>query len=259
MIRKNVWPALALACFAASLILMCQIKLKPAYGAPGDGTAMFQLEPESASRKDRISQGLAYDGTYVVYLDDFIYENEDWEIYIYPTVYKLTTAGSIAGSFTAPGAGHEKTTCHKGLAWDGSYIWVSIAGEKKIYKAGSDEAPIITENVYPYDITYAGGYLYEVDGNTGWVYKINTGTGSTVSSFPGPSTTEEKYFGMANDGTYLYIGTYGRNPKIYKYRFDGTVETSYAAPCGHPLGLAYDGTYLWCVDDETEKFWRFEK
>ncbi len=262
MIKKYFWPALAVVCFGAVIILMCRIDFKPVYGASGDGTLMFQLQPESGSREDRISRGLAYDGTYLWYLDDFIKET-DWPppygTYIYPTAYKLTTAGSIAGSFTAPGAGPGETTSHTGLAWDGSSIWVSIAGKKEIWELGGGDTPISTENWFPYDMTYYGGYLYEIDGKSGWVYKINTGTGNTVSSFPGPSVTEEKYFGLANDGTYMYIGTYGRNPKIYKYTFAGTAETAYAAPCGHPLGLTYDGTDLWCVDDETEKFWRFEK
>lgn len=252
MIKKYFWPALAVVCFGAAIVLMSRINIKPAYGAPGNVISSFFLPPPSET-ENRISQGLAYDGTYLLYLD--VLWEPDWTPPIYVTVYSLTTTGTIVGSYVAPDTSPDA----KGLAWDGDDIWVSIPGQREIYKLGSQEEPIATENWFPYDITYDDGHLYEVDGETGMVYKISLATGAIADSFPGPDPGDEKCFGLANDGTNLYIGTYGRNPKIYKYRFDGTVETSYAAPCGHPLGLAYDGTNLWCVDDETEYFYEFEK
>jgi hypothetical protein len=242
MIRKNFWPALALTCFAASLILMCQIKLKPAYGAPGDGTAMFQYKKAS-------SMGLTYDGTYLIYLDA-TYEPG-------PAIYKLTTNGSIAPGTAEPP--RESEADQKGLAWDGENIWCSIPGYKEIWKVESPEAPITTENSFVYGITYHDGYLYEVDGKDGTIYKINVATGETVDSYGAPDVTTDKYFGLTTDGTYLYVGTYGEDDLILKYTLAGSYVSSFNAPCDHPHGLAYDGTYLWCVDDITEKFYKFEK
>jgi hypothetical protein len=242
MIKKYFWPALAVICFGAGIILMCRINFKPAYGAPGDGTAMFQLEKGS-------SMGLAYDGTYLIFLDvDF----DDGE-----AIYKLTTTGSkVPGTAEPP---RKPEADQKGLAWDGSYIWVSIPGYKEIWKVGSGDEPITVPNEFIYDITYHDGYLYEVDGKNGTIYKINVATGATVDSYTAPDVTDDKYFGLTTDGTYLYAGTYGEDDLILKYTLGGSYVSSFNAPCDHPHGLAYDGTYLWCVDDITEKFYRFEK
>lgn len=251
MIKKYLWPALVLVCFGACLFFTSRINFEPAYADSGDIVSSFFMPPRSENI-NRISQGLAYDGTYLLVLDDYWNPNGE----VYASVYSITTTGTIVGSYVAPDT---STNAQKGLAWDGDDIWVSIPGKRKIYKIGGMGAPIDTDNWFPYDITYYNGHIYEVDGESGRVYKINTATGSTVTSFQGPTPTDEKCFGLADDGTYLYIGTYGRNPRIYKYTLAGSAVTSYAAPTDHPLGLAYDGTYLWCVDDETEYFYKFEK
>lgn len=252
MIKENLWPALAVICFGASIILMCQIKMTPAYCAAGSVISSFQLPPETGEqwKSGRASQGLAYDGTYLLYLDVC------WEEDFRPTIYELTTSGSIHSSFQAP---EIDPPYHKGLAWDGDNIWVSIAGEREIWQVDGPDAPINTPNDFPYGMTYYDGYLYEVDGQDGTVYKIDPDTGATVDSFSGPDVTDDRFFGLANDGTYLYVGTYGRDDRIYKYTFGGSLVSSFAAPTNHPLGMAYDGTYLWCVDDQTEYFYQFEK
>ena len=242
MIKKNLWPVLAVVCFGAGIILMCQVNLKPAYGAPGDGTAMFQLDKAS-------SQGLTYDGTYLIYLDVNYGTTQ--------AIYKLTTTGSIAPGTAEPP--RKSDANQKGLAWDGGYIWCSIPGNKEIWKVDSGDAPITTENDFVYDITYYDGYLYEVDGKDGTIYKINVASGATVDSYGAPDVTDDKYFGLTTDGTYLYVGTYGEDDLILKYTLAGSYVSSFNAPCNHPHGLAYDGTYLWCVDDITEEFYRFEK
>jgi hypothetical protein len=243
MIRKYLWPVLAVVCFGACLILMCQINFKPAYGAPGDGTAMFQ-------HRVAFSMGLTYDGAYLRYLD----VNTERGL----AIYKLTTNGSIVPG-TAEPPREQDTTDQKGLAWDGSYIWMSIPGYREIWKVGSEDAPITVPNYFIYDITYHDGYLYEVDGKDGTIYKINVATGATVDSYTAPDVTDDKYFGLTTDGTYLYVSTYGEDDLILKYTLGGSYVSSFNAPCDHPHGLAYDGTYLWCVDDKTEKFYRFEK
>jgi hypothetical protein len=254
MIKKNIWPALAVVCFGASLILMCQINFEPGYGAAGSVISSFQLPPETVDREARMSQGLAFDGTYILYLDDYR------EGIFYPTIYELTTTGSIVDSFEAP---ENDPPYHKGLAWDGDYetVWISKAGANNnhIRPASGPGEVIETPNDFPYDITYYDGYLYEVDGRDGTVYKIDPDTASTVDSFSGPDVPYGRFFGLTNDGSNLYVGTYGRYDRIYKYTFGGSLVSSFDAPTDHPLGLTYDGTYLWCVDDQTEYFYQFEK
>jgi len=244
------YAALGFGILGIVLFGLLNHKGETAFAASGNVISSFRLNPESEELA-RISQGLAFDGTYLVYGDSY-----DWTTGFQPKIYKLTTGGSVASSFNAPAP---DPPYHKGLAWDGSYVWVAIAGEKRIFKADGGNTYITTENDYPYGLTLYGGYFYEVDAKSSDVYKIDPKSGETVSSFSGPTPTDSKCFGLANDGAYLYISTYGRNDKIYKYTFGGSEVSSFDAPCDHPVGLAYDGTYLWCVDDELEYFYQFEK
>ncbi|HNS30506.1 MAG TPA: choice-of-anchor D domain-containing protein [Tenuifilaceae bacterium] len=56
--------------------------------------------------------------------------------------------------------------------------------------------------------------------------------------------------GLAYDGTYFYIGTYGSNGGDV-YRFDPTTGTNtllFTGPHSYAYGLTYDGEYLWTID-----------
>jgi hypothetical protein len=138
---------------------------------------------------------------------------------------------------------------------------MSVAGvnDNKLYKVGSGENPLTTPNDFPYDITYSNHRLYEIDAVTGTIYKIIPTNGSVESSFSAPAVGSEKYFGLTSDGTDFYVGTYGRYDKIYKINTSGSVITSFDAPGNEPMGLAYDGAYLWLVDDENDTCYKLEK
>jgi DNA-binding beta-propeller fold protein YncE len=231
-------------------VFIWQFIPETAHCAPGDVISSFRLDPEQ-DQMARISQGLAYDGSNILYIDAY-----DWTGNFKPTIYELTTTGSVVDSWLAP---ESDPPYHKGLAWDGENAWVSIAGGNGIWKVGSEDPPITTENEFVYGVTYHDGYLYVVEAKDGTVYQIDAETKVWVGSFAAPDVTDDKYFGLATDGTYLYVSTYGRDDLILKYTIGGSYVSSFNAPCNHPLGLTYDGTYLWCVDDETEKFYQFEK
>ncbi len=257
MKRKIAYAAAAAAVLGVLVFTTRNYIGETALADSGDVITSFAT-PEGTMR---FSQGLAYDGTDLLYLDD-----EAWYVYEGGPVWKpgyfvITTTGSVVSSFLAP-ATDDGEYSHKGLTWDGTRLWVSRAGSYDRGELYADGVPgyITTPNVYPYDIEYVNGFIYEVDGITGWVYKIETPGGPCVSSFPGPTCPDERYFGLTSDGTNLYLGTYGRNDRVYKYNLGGTLISSFLVPsCPNPMGLACDGSYLWCVDDDLDYIYKLVK
>ncbi len=89
-------------------------------------------------------------------------------------VYQFTTYGSVASSFTPPGA------AAGGLCWDAPHLWYadSLNPTGLIYRITTSGSVVTSINVpgaRPRGITRQGPYLWYTDFNKSWVYQITIG------------------------------------------------------------------------------------
>jgi len=108
-------------------------------------------------------------------------------------------SGTVVASFASPGS------LPWGLAWDGQYLWCSVAGVEIIYKLNASTGSVITSfaspGSYASGLAWDGQYLWHAAIDPDTIYKLNPSTGSVITSFasPGPDPT-----GLAWDGQYLW-------------------------------------------------------
>jgi len=156
--------------------------------------------------------------------------------------------GSVVSSFASPGPDSY------GLAFDGTYLWVSDITNDRIYKittSGSVVSSFASPGPSSAGLAFDGTYLWVSDYSNDRIYKITT-SGSVVSSFasPGPNS-----YGLAFDGTYLWVSDI-TNDRIYKITTSGSVVSSFASPGPFSYGLAFDGTYLWVSDYSNDRIYK---
>jgi len=135
-----------------------------------------------------------------------------------------------------------------GLTYDGSGLW--IAGYQSSYLVKID---IISGEILR-TITLQKGRItslafdneklwgYDVLSNT--IYRLDQESGEILSSVnnPGFSLGGMEYF---NDSLWISDPD---NFSIYQVSPDGILQAAYSAPGQSPLGIAYDGYYVWNVD-----------
>ena len=123
--------------------------------------------------------------------------------------------GRVLRALKHPGSGTPK-----GLAWDGTYIWV----------VDQYSTPSV-------------------------IYKINRNTGAVVAQFDAPGDYYSYNRGLTFDGTDLWCTgrDLGQSPVYRVFRIsavDGTVLQQWGAPGGNPAnGLTWDGTYIWVAEE----------
>jgi hypothetical protein len=137
----------------------------------------------------------------------------------------------------------------KGMAFDGSHIWVACENNNEVqeFNASVVGPPIMTVSVpTPYALVYDGANIWVADYLYGEVEEINAITGSvrTGSGFPVPVGTNP--IDLVFDGTNIWVTNYGSN-SISKILATTGAVTTYAlgSSCPTPDGIAFDGTHLW--------------
>ncbi|NHI92243.1 MAG: hypothetical protein EAX96_07045 [Candidatus Lokiarchaeota archaeon] len=100
--------------------------------------------------------------------------------------------------------------------------------------------------VNPKDITWNGTHYFVVDIYENLVSVIHDGSYENEYNF----SLSFIPYGITRYGNYLLISAYASPYKIYKYTFDGTYVSEYAALGLQIDGLAYDGTHVWASFDE---------
>jgi len=117
---------------------------------------------------------------------------------------------------------------------------------------------------YPSGLTWDGDHLWVCDFQDDKIYRLDE-TGKVVHSIESPAYWPS---GLAFDGKYLWNsdvkGLIPRGDEYHEGRIfkidpaDGTILNTLAAPTPSPMGLAWDGHYLWCVDNLYHKLIQFD-
>ncbi len=169
------------------------------------------------------------------------------------TIYKINPSnGSVLSQFTAP----DQWT--KDLAFDGAYLWASGNYESNIYKIDTLNGTVVgscsSPSLNPLGLTYDGAYLWHAS-NPGTnteptqIYKIDPTNGQVIASFPLPFAWADGLAFM--DGNLLVSDSelgiiYEIDPNT------GQIVDAHGSAGNNPLGLAFDHTNIWNVDEMSE-------
>lgn len=198
-------------------------------------------------------QGIAWDGKHLWIVDDGT-----------DMVYELDPAdGKVLSSFASPGGSA------RGIVWDGRHLWTSDDASRKIYKLAAATgrsraaiaAPVMSTERGPSPL---GGLAW--DGQclwSGWI----AGWSSRMNRVdPTDGSVKKSYFSkgypraLTSDGEFLWSATDNGGHRlgiIYKYDLsNGLCVSQCDAPGYYPVGLAFDGQHLWCVDQKTKRVYR---
>jgi len=188
--------------------------------------------------------------------------------------------GDVVSSFPVPAK-----TGHRGLAWDGNYLWFCGEPYAKFLRT-TTTGSVVSSFVYgqtPTDyggLTFDGEYLWFSDSQPvgGYEYQRLTTTGTYVSRFfkgygdPGVAWEPPRYlwvgpmkvtttgstvatfkppFYLGGDlawyGHYLWYG--GGDRYYYQLTTRGSIVATFAVPGNSPAGgTTFDGNYLWLVN-----------
>lgn len=140
----------------------------------------------------------------------------------------------------------------RGLAWDGSKLWVLEGGDATTYPntivavnlQGSILSSFPAPGDSPQGLAWDGTHLWCLDSIDEKVYKLDT-SGNVVTDIPTPPGLLS---GLAWDGQHLWLAEW-LDYRVYRINpADGSVVSSFDAPDKDekfPYGLAWDGEKLW--------------
>ncbi|MHB2026011.1 MAG: response regulator [Elusimicrobiota bacterium] len=134
-----------------------------------------------------------------------------------------------------------------GLAWDGSYFWVSDWFSQSLYVHAPPNLNIIRvvhfTDKTPLAVLFAQGFVWRLDASGLIVRSSDDERLQALQKYNAPGTIS-----MAYDG--LYFWTLDDRGKIHKRLpdIDLTEIASYQCPDHDPVAVAYDGKTLWVLD-----------
>jgi len=172
---------------------------------------------------------------------------------------------SIFASLAAPAGGEQiiksfqgpYTSYSYGLAWDGSHLWVGDDAGGYVARIDTSDGSVITEIIGApqsnHGLAWDGTHLWvSGDYHTDFIYRIAP-NGDRVDSISNPGGDYSG--GMTFDDKYLWVSRYYPNTQPNLFKTDvpvGTVLDTIPSQGLQPQGLAWDGTYLWNVQDDND-------
>ncbi len=165
-------------------------------------------------------------------------------------IYRVTGAGEVMGSFTAP------ADSGNGLGCDGTDLWLVNAADRTVYRS-TLQGFVRDQFSLPLNFSSPAGLAF--DGKHLWVghytythpiYRFDL-SGNIVGSVPLP----ELPTGIAVDGETVWVVS-DHTDTIYRIDPEGHLLNSFPSPGPQPYGLAFDGVNLWCGDLETGRIYQ---
>lgn len=188
-------------------------------------------------------------------------------------VYEITPTGGVASSFEAPvKSGNLRYANLHGIAYvnegpTGEYLYLCSSYDHilKTTLTGSLVSSFSLNQRMGGGLCYDGANLYMLDYQYKKLFKYSLG-GSVISSFNAPDYADNSGrfpFGLAYDGQYLWVASYGNNDMIYKVTTTGSIVGAGIAapntPNPHVTAIAADGDYLIYGDDAVDTLYRIDK
>ena len=163
------------------------------------------------------------------------------------------TTGSVSASFPAPGGHGAWGLCSA----SGPYMYFSNNVTSYIYRITTDGSVVSSFRCPldgPADMTrvYPGPYLYVAIPDRNVIAVLNPATGSLVRSYAGPGSRATSCAG--------YTGAYvGDDATHTVYRDGKPLLTGIDSPLGlEEVSTWLDATYLYVVDDATDRMYMYE-
>jgi streptogramin lyase len=138
----------------------------------------------------------------------------------------------------------------RGLAWDGTHLWVVTGPEEGPIisrldpRTGSVQRSFTAPGSRHRDLAWDGEALWYSAHSARRIYRLDPSDGSVLVAFDSPGDQPR---GLAWDGTNLWHSD-ASGPERTIYRLspdDGEVLESFPSPVTLPVGLDWDGSHLW--------------
>lgn len=253
------------------------------YSAPGDVISSFVINNEAGDGRVPTSpQGIATHDGYLWITDfgtDRIYRVYPTDVYDEDGITLLFSAGDSDFNIPVTDNGPDIPT-GGGLTFAENFLWSASPVTDDIIKIDPvDGDNLESENIFsggpfpsPSGITFDGTFFWIVDWQSNTINKVLAEDGSIVDTIPGPSTlppddptTPGFYaapFGIAWDGRALWVSDRDEENDIGNiYRInplDGALLNVFQSPGNNPKDLAWDGEFLWHVDNFTGTVYKIE-
>ena len=135
----------------------------------------------------------------------------------------------------------------RGVAFDGTHIWVANSGSNNVSKIDIITNEIETVSLFkgsaPRGVAFDGTYIWVVNYGSNNVSKIDIITNRDMIK---PVSVGRNPVGVAFDGTHIWVANSGSNNVSKIDIITNEIET--VSVGSNPRGVAFDGTHIWVAN-----------
>jgi hypothetical protein len=161
-----------------------------------------------------------------------------------------TLTYQVVATFPSPGQRPQD------IAWDGTHFWVVDDSTDTIYKLNPSDCSVLSAFPAPdgntQGLAWDGSHLWAAGADSLTLYKMDRQTGNVLTVIPCTAYSARYYHatGIAFAGKDLYCCfEAGFSSQIAKVDMEKRTWELYAFTSFFPLGMIFDGKYLWYSGD----------